>query len=274
MPGNSAFELANEQGWQAGLKNLLRAELRRWWKTRFWWVQALTWIGVVDLILILVISSEGAPGEPALPLQELIILYGVFGGMFTAVGVVILMQGAIVGEKISGTAAWVLSKPVARPAFVLSKWLGNAFGVAMTAILIPGIAAYLIITIGKGERLPVLNFMGGIGILCLFAFYWLSLTLMLGTFFNSRGPVIGIPLGLLLGQQFVMGLVANISPKLIDFLPFTLTIPPEGASAASSIAGHVILGTPFPTWAPIYSSVIAIVLFVLLGIWRFRREEF
>jgi len=273
MAGNSAFELVNEQGWQAGLKNLLRAELRRWWKTRTWWVQSLIWIGVVDLILIMVISAGNTPGESAMPLAELVLLYGVFGGMFTAVGVVIQMQGAIVGEKISGTAAWVLSKPVARTAFVLSKLLGNAFGLGVTAILIPGIAAYLILTIGTGERLQALNFIGGMGILCLFALYWLALTLMLGAFFNSRGPVIGIALGLILGQQLILGLAANISPKLVDYLPYQLSIPPEGA-AAGSVAGNLILGVPLPTWAPVYSSVIAIVLFVLLGIWRFRQEEF
>jgi len=273
MSGNSAFELVNEEGWQAGLKNLVRAELARWWKTRTWWVQTLIWIGIVDLLLVTIISTEGGPDSPVMPLQELVLIYGVFGGMFTSVGVVIQMQGAIVGEKISGTAAWLLSKPVARPAFVLSKLLGNALGLAITAILIPGLFAYLIITIGKGVSLPIPNFIGGMGILCLFAFYWLSLTLMLGTFFNTRGPVIGIPLGLILGQQFVQGLVANISPSLINYLPYELAIPLQG-EAASSIAGHVILGTQPLTWAPVYSSVIAIVIFVLVGIWRFRREEF
>jgi len=269
MSGNSAFELVNEQGWLAGLKNLLRAEFRRWWKTRTWWIQSLIWIGVIDLLLLMVTSTANATGDPnTLPPE---VFYGIFGGVFIAVGVIIQMQSAIIGEKISGAAAWLLSKPVARPAFVLSKLLGNALGVAVTAVLIPGIGAYLIMTIGKDVQIPMINFIGGMGVLCLYAFYWLSLTLMLGTFFNGRGPVIGIPLGLLLGQQFVIGLVSIISPMLADFLPFPLTIPVQ--AGGSSIAGYVITGTPLPTWAPVYSSVIAIVLFVSLGIWRFSREE-
>lgn len=272
MAGNSAFELVNDQGWRAGLRNLLRAEMAGWWKTRTWWVQSLIWFCVIDLILVAVISAGNAPGEPAVPIQELILLYGIFGGMFTSVGVVIHMQGAIVGEKISGTAAWVLSKPVARPAFVLSKLLGNAIGVAMTAVIIPGTAAYLLFTLLKGADLQPLNFIGGMGVLCLFAFYWMSLTLMLGAFFNSRGPVIGISLALILGQQFIQAIVSYISPTLINYLPYDLAIPPQGESAMS-IVGHVVLGTSPATWAPVYSSVIAIVIFTWLGIRRFSREE-
>lgn len=272
MAGNSAFELVNERNWQAGLRNLLRAEMASWWKTRTWWVQSLIWVSVIDLMLITIISAGGAAGEPVMPLQELITIYGVFGGMFTSIGVVIHMQGAIVGEKISGTAAWVLSKPVARPAFVLSKLLGNAFGVAITTVVFPGIGAYLIFTIFTGADLQVLNFIGGMGLLCLFAFYWMSLTLMFGAFFNARGPVIGIPLALILGQQFIQGLVANISPALIHYLPYELALPLQG-DAAVSIVGHVILGTSPATWTPVYSSVIAIAIFVWLGIWRFRKEE-
>ena len=272
MAGNSAFQLIKEEGWQAGLSNLLRAEMASWWKTRTWWVQSLIWVSVIDLLLVTIVSAAGPGGEPAMPLQELITLYGVFGGMFTSIGVIIHMQGAIVGEKISGTAAWVLSKPVARSAFVLSKLLGNAFGVAMTAVIIPGAGAFMIITLVKGDDLQVLNFLGGMGILCLFAFYWMSLTLMLGAFFNSRGPVIGIPLALNLGQQFIQGLITNISPALIHYLPYELSLPLQGDSA-TSIVGHVILGSTPPTWMPVYSSVIAIAIFVWLGIWRFNKEE-
>jgi ABC-2 type transport system permease protein len=272
MSGNSAFELITQEGWQAGLKNMLRAEMKRWWKTRTWWIQCLIWIGVVDMILFMVIFASNSGDALAMPPGELVTLYGVFGGMFTTVGVVIMMQGAIVGEKMSGTAAWVLSKPISRAAFVLSKLLGNAFGVAITAMLVPGIVAYLVISIGTGTYLPVPDFMAGTGILCLFAFYWLAFTLMLGTFFNSRGPVIGIPLALILGQQFILGLVMSISPMIADYLPFPLVMPPQNGPG-SSIVGDVILGTSPYSWMPVISSIIAMVAFVMIGIWRFGKEE-
>ena len=273
MSGNSAFELVNNLGWQAGLKNMLRAEFKRWWKTRTWWIQSIIWISIVDLLLATILFAGNATDELAMPVRELILLYGVFGGLFTTIGVVIMMQGTIVGEKISGTAAWVFSKPVSTPAFLLSKLVANAFGVAVTAMILPGIGAYLIISIGTGEYLPILEFIAGVGILYLFSFYWLALTLMLGTFFNSRGPVIGIPLALILGQQFILGLIMNISPEIINFLPYPLVMPSQD-ELGSSVVGDVIMGTSPSSWLPVISSIIAILIFIMVSIWRFRKEEF
>jgi ABC-2 type transport system permease protein len=272
MPGNSAFQIIEQQGWQAGLKNMLNAEFKSWWKTRTWWVQCLIWIGVVDLILLTIFLAANSGDELALPLEEIVTLYGIFGGMFTSIGVIITMQGAIVGEKISGTAAWILSKPISRPAFVISKFLANAFGVAVTAIIVPGIVAYFIISLGTGAYLPVQNFVMGMGVLLVFALYWLAFTLMLGAFFNSRGPVIGIPLALILGQQFILGLILSISPAIVNFLPFLLIMPPQDGSNA--IVGNVILGQSPGSWFPVLSSIFAAAIFLIVGIWRLTREEF
>ncbi|TFH33893.1 MAG: hypothetical protein E4G99_10605 [Anaerolineales bacterium] len=273
VSGNSVFQLVSEASWRAGLKNLLRADLRSWLHTRKWWVQALIWIGAIDLILVMVIVTANTAEEVALPYQELLVLYGILGGLFPTIGVNILMQSAIVGEKQSGTAAWILSKPVSRPAFILSKILGNAVGFAISAVLIPGFLAFLIITLGTGARIAFPNFLAGLGIIYLSALYWMTFTLMLGTFFNSRGAVIGIPLALILGQQFILGLINWISPKLIPFLPYLLVVPAEGANMGS-IVSSVIVGSPPPTWIPIPASIVSILLFVAVGIWRFQREEF
>lgn len=273
MSGNNAFELVTQQGWQAGLRNLLRAEFRHWWKTKTWWVQSLIWIGVVDLVLFTVVFAANSSDELSMQLSELAVLYGVFGGMFATVGVVVMMQGAIVGEKISGTAAWVLSKPISRHSFVLSKMIANGFGVAVTGVFVPGIVAYLILTIGTGTSLPVVDFLAGISLLLLFSLYWLTFTVMLGTFFNSRGPVIGIPLALVLGQQFVLGIIMSISPKIAEFLPFSIVMPPQDG-LANSIVGDVINGLSPSTWMPVISSIFAIAIFIFIAIWRFRKEEF
>ena len=273
MSGNSAFSLEEQTGWQAGLQNQLSAEFRRWWKTRTWWVQSLIWISVIDLILITVLSATQSSSEMAMPTSELIMLYGVFGGMFTAVGVVIVMQDVVVGEKVSGTAAWVLSKPISRPAFILAKLIANTASIAVTYILLPGIFAYLILNFGARAQLSPLNFLGGMAALLLFNLYFLALTLMLGAFFNHRGPVIGIPLAVILGQQFIMGMAIKISPVLVDYMPYNLVLPPQ-TSNALTVTGHIMLGTTPDSWMPVYSSLVAILLFVLIAIWRFRREEF
>ena len=120
MAVHSAFELVGGRGWLRGFGNLLGYELARWWKTRMWWIQCLIWTSIIGFMLGSVFFSA-----PDFSLQDAVMLYSIFAGMFPAVGVVILMQGAVVGEKKDGTAAWVLSKPVMRPAFVFSKLIAD-----------------------------------------------------------------------------------------------------------------------------------------------------
>lgn len=273
MSGNSAFELVKESGWRAGLNNLLRAEFQSWWRTRKWWVQSLVYIGVIDFILVLMIFISRSDLTSNISASDLLGIFTMFGGLFPSVGVSIMMQGAIVGEKQSGTAAWILSKPVSRTSFILSKLLGNALGVAVTVILLPGIVAFLIITIGVGTRIQIPSFIAGLGIMYLSILFWMSLTLMLGAFYNSRGAVIGIPIALIMGQQLIMGLFNWISPRILEFLPYALVLPLD-QGAVGSIAYNVIMDQPLQLWTPIPSSILMIIVLIALAIWRFGREEF
>jgi ABC-2 type transport system permease protein len=273
MSGNSAFVFAQESGWRAGLRNLFRAEAQSWWRTRKWWVQSLIWVGVIDFLLLAIVLISRSDPSAAMPSSELLVVFSIFGGLFPTIGVNILMQSAIVGEKQSGTAAWILSKPVSRISFVISKLLGNALGVAVTVILIPGFVAFLIITLGAGTRIQLPQFLGGLGIMYLSVLFWMSFTLMLGAFFNSRGAVIGIPLALILGQQFILGLANWISPRIVEFLPYALVIPLD-EGVVGSIASAVILGQPLQVWTPIPASILMMFAFIALAIWRFSREEF
>jgi ABC-type transport system involved in multi-copper enzyme maturation permease subunit len=74
--------------------------------------------GLVALAAFSKTAQLGGPG-PATGLQAFFAISPLFG----PIGVAVLAQGAIVGEKQSGTAAWVLSKPVSRSAFILAKLL-------------------------------------------------------------------------------------------------------------------------------------------------------
>ncbi len=272
MSGNSAFDIITVQGWRRGFGNMLRVEFSRWWKTRTWWTQTLIWVSVIDLILFAVASEVAS--EPGLgAVIELALLYGIFGGMFASVSVVIIMQGAIVGEKITGTASWILSKPISRTAFVVSKLIANMVGVYFTAGLVPGVVAYFIISGASPDGIPFLNFMAGNSVIALYNFFFLAFTLMLGAFYNSRGPVIGFPLFILLGQQFIITFILKYTPWLYDFLPYQLVMPPNN-SDIPSLSTALINGLPVDTWVPVYSTLILIVVFTVLGVWRFRREEF
>ena len=121
MSGNEAFEMTSGSGWSRGLENMLNSGLARWFKTRTWWINCLIWGGLVGGIISAVAFDPQRP-----PYTELLMIFTIFVGLFPAVGIVIMMQDALVGEKREGTAAWVLSKPVTRQAFVLSKAIANS----------------------------------------------------------------------------------------------------------------------------------------------------
>ncbi|MEW5871826.1 MAG: ABC transporter permease [Chloroflexota bacterium] len=262
MAGNDAFELVRARGWRGGLENLLSMELGKWFKTNMWWVQGLIWLLVVNGVLAGLLF-----GEEDFPASDAVAMVGIFAGMFPAIAVVIIMQDALVGEKEAGTAAWVLSKPASRKAFLLSKWVANVLGVLVTMVVIPCLAAFVLISYTRPGEIALLPYLGGMGLLWVNATYYLSLTLMLGSFFNHRGPVIGIPLALAFGQQMLFGLL----PALINVLPWTIVVP--AGDLDSAIFPSLVSGQPLPNLMPLYVTSACIPLFLLLALWRFEKEE-
>jgi len=242
---------------------MLRAEFGKWFRTSMWWTQSLIWILVINGILAGLLW-----GDESMEIFEAAAFFSLFMGLFPAIAIIIIMQDAIVGEKESGTAAWVLSKPVSRSAFVLSKLIANLVGVLVTMVLLPSLVAYIHISYAGGALLDALNFLGGLGVIYLNLSFYLTLTLMLGTFFNHRGPVIGIPLALAFGQQLILG----ISPFLVEVLPWTLVIP--YGDIELPFAAAIIRGEVPHSMNPFYTALFMVVVFIALSLWRFEREEF
>jgi ABC-2 type transport system permease protein len=263
MSGNEVFELESGTGWSRGLGNMLRSGLARWFKTKTWWIHCLIWGGLAAIFVSPLVLLR----EPPRPIDTLMISF-VFIGLFPAVGVIIVMQDAIVGEKREGTAAWVLSKPLTRTAFVISKVIANSIGILVTMVIVPWSILFAIISIVHKSTLVPLGFFGVIGVIIISHLFFLSLTLMLGTFFNSRGPVIGIPLAVLFLQQTILGLV----PSLRYVLPWNLVVP---LGNTNPLVLSLIMGTPVQLYHLILLLVIAIesILFTLIGLWRFNQEE-
>jgi ABC-2 type transport system permease protein len=264
MSGNEAFELVSERGWNRGLNTMLRSGLARWFKTRMWWTQCLIWGGTINFVLAALVFNREPPGLP-----DLLMIFAIFAGLFPAVGVTIILQDALVGEKREGTAAWVLSKPVTRPAFILSKLIFNSVGVLVTMIVVPCILAYVLFFIGTKSALDPLGYLGAMGVIFISHFFFLTLTLMLGTFFDGRGPVIGIPLAILFFQQNLIGFL----PFLRFVLPWNLVAP---VGNWNPLVLSLMMGTPVQTDHLILMAVIVAesILFVLIALWRFNREEF
>lgn len=264
MSGNNAFQLVNERGWRRGLGSMLWSEFSRWWRTRMWWVQCLIWLSLIGFLLGALLF--GTPDRP--PSEDVAVLYAIFTGLFPAVGVVIIMQGVVVGEKKEGTAAWALSKPITRSAFILSKVVANGLGVLVTMVIVPSILAFTLNALATGVPWNLPRFLAALGVIFISDFFFLSLTLMLGAFFGSRRPVIGIALGLLFLQQNLIGWL----PFLGNVLPWKLVMPL--GEQVNAVAPCLLVGSQ--NYSPMLIIVIALesLLFIAIGLWRFSREEF
>jgi ABC-2 type transport system permease protein len=250
------------------LANLIRKENGRWWFTRRWWIQSLVWLLVINGTLAIGLWVVPIV-EPDLKL-DVALAYEFFVQMmawFPMFAVIVIAQGAVISEKQSGTAAWVLSAPVSRESFILSKLFANALGFLVTVIILQGAVAYIQLSLYGSTLLPIGPYLAGLGLFSLYLLFYLALTLMLGTFFNARGPVLGIAIGVAIASmRGVGGLLSGYAPWLVKILPEAL---PGQANA-------IVTGTPLlPDW-PVSIVVVSLysVLFVALAIWRFRREEF
>ena len=172
-------------------------------------------------------------------------------------GVIVLAQSRIIGDKQLGTAAWLLSKPLSRSAYLLSKLLADGVGILVTMIGVQGLVAYAQLSAFTGGAFPVLPFLGALGLLALNLLFYLAFTLMLGTFFSGRSAVIGGALVLLFVQS-QLGQSA-LAPYIPGALPF--------------MAIQLLDGTPLLGILPIVATTVLIPVCMGVAIWRFRREE-
>jgi ABC-2 type transport system permease protein len=263
QPDAPTLEPIHASGWTSGLTNLLRKELHAWWGTRFWLLQAAIWIVILNgfLIFPLWILPELAAANVQGEDLQLSGIEGFFqiAPLVAAIGITILAQGAIIGEKESGTAAWVLSKPTTRAAFILAKFIAIAIGIGALAIALPATIAYGQIALATGASPALGPYLVGLVLAGLHTLFYLALTLMLGAFSSMRGLVIGIPLALLVMQQPVAALLGPVGWVMPHLL--------------AAVTPLVAQGLPLPSAVPIVSTVLLTALMLGAALWRFEHEE-
>ena len=276
MAANRAFERVNEWNGLRGFANLLRKENRAWWGTRRWWVNALLWTGMLGgltgLMLFVMPSLAEASGDPEVAAMGGLVPFGMEMGrsvffqlssLALAIGAIVLFQDAFLDEKHSGVAEWILSKPVARRSYVLAKLVAALLALPALLIALPSLAAYLLLSLRGAVPFPVLPFLGGVGIVSIHTLFYLTLTLMLGTLFNSRGPILGITLAFLLGGSVLGGLLK----PLLFVTPWILSkVSPLVAGAQPVPAGML--------WAPLAATAFWSLIFILVALAKFERTEF
>ena len=257
---NNAFRMEQGAGWTRGLPNLLSAELRHWFRTRKWWSQILIWALLVNL------SVFGMTKQGMKNATELLLQFGTLMGIMAPIGACILLQGAVIDEKKSGTAAWVLSKPASRRAFLVAKALANMLGIATTMVLAQGLIVYRIVLGASGRAMPPLAFLAGLGVHVANLWFYVALVLMLGTIFEQRGAVIGIGMASL----FVQGMLIMRMPELGRILPVALAVP---LSNAPPLATALLTGGKPASYLPLAFTLAVAVLFSAIAVWAFEQSE-
>lgn len=150
---------------------------------------------------------------------------------------------------------------MSRPAFILTKLLSNTIGVLIFIVALLGLVALGETYLATHKMVPLLPFLVGSGIDLLGLIFYISLVILLGVLFESRGAVLGIAFGLMFGGL----ILRNFIPPLLYVLPLSM----------DGIALSVVQGMPLPAIfvSQLLATTVLSIVFVLVALWRFKHIE-
>ncbi|MHA1960288.1 MAG: hypothetical protein ACW99U_08665 [Candidatus Thorarchaeota archaeon] len=259
MSEQQEFILVEEHGWRMGLSNMVRKEFTAWFGSSTWWKQALIWSVVLSFIVV-----SGALAGPDFGTMMFVLM----GSIFMTIATIIASQEFILEEKRTGSAAWVLSKPLSRTAFIVAKLFPNAINLIVSLVFIPGVVVFLIMFLISGGTTSITFFIGLVP-LALWVIFLQFFTICLGTFFDKEGEVMGPPffMMLLMFQFGPMQYIGELSPFGLWILAQILIAGPSSLLTYSPSAA-------FPLGTTMIATIVITGLLALISIWRFKREEF
>ena len=270
MATNSTFVTVKEQGWRMGFANLLRNENLELWRSRRWIKQAGLWLLAVNgfvVINLFVLPAIILPDENVSsmmdPVSEGIRALFQIGTTALAIGTITMTQGKVIGERETGITAWILSKPVSRPAYLLSKIVAHSLGIIVIMIGFQSAVAYGLISLANGKALPFFPFLLGVGGLVLHTFFYLTLTMMMGVFAKTRSQVLGVVMGSLFGGMFLPVIIRQLGLVTPWLLP--------------DILRQLVMQVQIPlvtAYLPILMTAIWSIVFIIVALWKLPRLEF
>lgn len=243
----------------AGIVNLMSIELNNWFQTKKIWIHTILWIILLFGLAVLAGINNFSPNSS----ME---MFFNFTGVFGAIGVIISSQGVIIGERTSGVTVWLLSKPISRTSYIVSKFFGNLSGFFITIGLIPAFLIVSYISIRSAELFSIVRLFGITGIAVLYFSFYLSLTIMLGSFFKNRGAVAGIPLAVFIAQSLLSGVL----PKAAPYFPNSML---SGDEDAVSVIGNYFFTGTISSYESLITTALLTVCFLCIAVWRFNVEE-
>ena len=264
MVANTELQRVELTGWRTGLANLLHKENRAWWGTRRWLVHSVLWTIIVNGVVAAAVFLL-APMVTSEPIDLGVEMLFKFGGMALTVGTIVLVHDTTIGERQAGVTEWLLSKPVSRPAYVLSKLAAHTLAILVILVGLQAVLGYGLLWAVAGEPLPAASFLAGVAGLAMSVLFYLALTLMLGVLTANRIALLGASLGVALLGFVVVPMGATVSTWVM-LTPFALI----------HVLPAIVLGTPLPlsVWVPIGITAVVSVLFAVVTLARFERMEF
>jgi ABC-type transport system involved in multi-copper enzyme maturation permease subunit len=243
----------------AGLFNLLNVELQNWFQTRKIWVHIVMWA-------LLIFGLTIIAGVKNFAVKSSLDSFLNFTGVFASVGVIVTAQSVIIGERRSGVTSWLLSKPTSRTSYIISKILGNLSGYFIAMSLIPSVLIFTYLSIRSDLLFSIGRLSGLIGFVVIYFSFYLSMTIMLGSFFRNRGVVAGLPIGIFFGQ----GLLSSVLPKQALYFPNSML---SADGSVNSVVGNYFLNGTISSYESLITTIVLAVCFLMIAIWRFNREE-
>ncbi len=252
MPANEFIEV-KEKGMFTGFSNMFDKENARWWKTEKWYLLLFAWIVLLDMFIAFLLYVIPYTSGTASKVEMAAGVFPGLMGVYLPFGILIMTHDTIIKELESGTMAWIMSKPVSRMSFALSKILANFIGVTVLMVIVPGIIGYGIISLYGGSFINIVNFSGALGVIALLGLFYISLVFMLGIVTRSRYVVLGVT------TLYIMtGLMASSQlPGIAPYLTWDLS------KMAGDFAAYGILQSNYP--AQFASTLIWIIGFLVIS---------
>jgi len=178
---------------------------------------------------------------------------------FGAFAAIVLAMGSVATERDRGTAAFILSKTVARGTFITAKVV--ALGAVLGLCVVLAVAVGWVYTAILFEPLPAggwiaLAFLAWLGLSA-----WAALTFLGSTITGSAAAAAGLGFGAL-----VVVSIASAVPDVGRFTPGGLAEPAVALAAGVPVeVGDVIV--------PVVSTTILIAVALAGAAWSFRRQE-
>jgi ABC-2 type transport system permease protein len=178
-------------------------------------------------------------------------------GQFGVIAAILLAMGSVAGEKEQGTAAFVLTKPVTRLAFLTAKLGGLAITLA-AAVAASGAGAYLYTSILFSAP-PALGFVAACLVMLLGVLVLGAVTFMGSTLVRSSIPAAGV------------GLAAFVVAATVAAIPHAGRFSPLGLGG---LVNDLATGRTPGEWAGPVAVNVGIVVAALAAGWLgFRRQE-